>query len=737
MNHVFHRFFPVLMLLAVIFSVQAQTPSLTLEQIWKDDCFSPKTIRLGKSMQGGEHYTVVEDRYKINKYEYASGKLEKTLLDIEGKITNEEGDSLKIDNYLFDPQENQILIATETEAIFRHSSVSHFYLVDLASGQVEPLSLGGKQRLPRFSPDGSKIAFVRDNNIFLRAIDSDKEIQITHDGLYNHIINGTTDWVYEEEFSFTLGHQWSPDSKHLAFYKFEESQVKEFNMLLYGNLYPDEHRFKYPKAGEDNALVSVHIYNLETEETIKTDMGEQTNQYIPRIRWTTDSEVLAVYRLNRHQNHLEILAANAATGAARVLYEEKNKYYIDINDDLLFTPNGESFIVSSEANGFKHLYQYTMQGELVNAVTSGQWDVNSFLGFDEKTQKVYFTSHEESPLENHLYSINLDGSNKARLTHGEGYHSPSFSNNFKYFLNNYSTINTPPVYSLHAADGSLIKVLEDNDALKQKTENHHYEQVSFIKIPLEEQLELNAWVLHPPDFNPAKEYPVFMYVYGGPGSQTVTDRWNANNGAWFQMLAQMGYIVVSVDNRGTGARGEEFRKMTYMQLGKYETEDLIHAATYLGSLEYIDAQRIGIFGWSYGGYLSSLCITKGADVFAAAIAVAPVTTWRFYDTVYTERYMRTPQENPDGYDDNSPINHVDKIKGNYLLVHGSADDNVHYQNTMEMVSALTEADVDFELMIYPNHNHGIRGGNSRLHLYRMMTDFLARNLLNKQGTQDT
>ncbi len=706
----------------------ANENTITLEKIWNEQTFVPRGISLGKSMADGEHYTLVEDQHKINMYEYATGKLVRTIFNLEGLITNDEGDTPRIDNYYFDNDEKQILIAVNSESIYRHSSQSDFLIADIENNTITPLSENGKQRLATFSPNGQYIAFVRDNNIFLTSVKEQNEKQVTFDGKINHIINGTADWVYEEEFGFTKGFQWSPDSRKIAYYRFDESHVKEFVMLLYGSLYPQEYRFKYPKAGEENAHVSIHVYNLTTGNTLKLDTGEETDQYIPRIRWTRNADKIAVYRLNRHQNHLEILAFDVAGGNQYTLYEEKNKYYIDINDHLYFTKDGERFILSSEKSGYRHLYLYTIDGDEIGAITKGSWDINSFLGFDETRNLIYFTSYEQSPMQNHLYCIAPDGSEKKLLTPAEGWHSPSFSEGFRYFINNHTTINTPPVYSIHHSSGERINILEDNAELKEKLASHRFGDVTFMTVPGANGVELNTWILFPPDFDPDKEYPLFMYVYGGPDSQTVTHRWNTYNGAWFQMLAQMGYVVVSVDNRGTGARGEEFRKLTYMQLGKYETQDLIEAATFLGQLPFIDDNRIGIFGWSYGGYLSSLSLALGNDVFDAAIAVAPVTSWRFYDTVYTERYMRTPQENPEGYDNNSPINHVDKIRGAYLLVHGSADDNVHYQNTMEMADALIEANVDFDLNIYPNHNHGIFGGNARLHLYRLMTRFLEENL---------
>ena len=733
MIHYFGNYKQLLMSLFVFFvslsTVLAQQP-ISLEDIWRDRVFVPRTIRLGKSMNDGEHFTRLEGRSRINMYSYATGSFVRTLFDASQWPGEKALEKFGLDDYFFSSDEQKLLLAFNTRSIFRYSSESDFYVYDLAENVLYPLSQEGMQRLPQFSPDGSQVAFVRDNNIFLRDLGSAQETAITTDGLHNFIINGTTDWVYEEEFGFTQGFEWSPDGSSIAYYRFDESHVKEFNMLLYGELYPIEHRFKYPKAGEENAHVSIHVYHLSDGNTIAMDTGQNTDQYIPRIKWSRDPHKLAILRLNRHQNHLEILWADVRTGRTELLWEEQNKYYIEITDDLLFLDDGKTFIISSERDGFNHLYQFDLQGRLVRQLTNGPWDVRDFLGVDPKNKKLYYTSAEDSPMENHLYSIGLNGRNKQKLTQAPGYHSPAFSSGFKFFLNNYSTINQPPVFSVHDNRGREIRVLENNEALKQRLAEKGYVPAQFITIPVDEGEPLNAWIIFPPDFDENQKYPVLMYVYGGPNSQTVTDRWNTFNGAWFRMLAQQGYIVVSVDNRGTGARGEAFRKSTYMQLGKLEAWDQIAAAQYLATYPYVDKNSIAIFGWSYGGYLAALCLALGAEVFHAAIAVAPVTSWRFYDTIYTERYMRTPQENPAGYDDYSPLTHASKIKGSLLLVHGSADDNVHYQNTLEMIDALVEADADFELLIYTNYDHGIAGGNARLHLYRQMTRFLERNRSN-------
>lgn len=714
--------------LAVASAAFPNTEEITLEKLWLERHFMPESITLGRSMQDGLHYTLINEGKHLDVHRYETGEFVERIFTTEGYLEDEEGEALTIDTYTFCPAEKMLLIGVNQESIYRRSRRAEYYIWNIEAQQLSALSEGTTQRLPDFSPEGSHIAFVRRNNIYVKDLEGDTEYPVTTDGEYNHIINGTTDWVYEEEFYLTKGFEWSPDGRKIAFMRFDESHVKEFVMMKYGQLYPEEYRFKYPKAGEENAVVTLHMYDMESRETIELDTGDETDQYIPRIKWTKEPGLLSFQRLNRHQNHLELFSADAETGQKELIYEETNPYYVRITDDLTFLEGGKHFIITSEKDGYLHIYLYDMEAREMMPVTKGNFDVQDFYGLDEENGLVYYLARKESPLTNHLYVANLDGSNVRQLTQGKGTHSPSFSEGFRFFINRYATASSPPVYSIHESDGTLVEVLEDNTTLKDRISNHGFTDPEFFSFTTSEGVSLNGQIIRPDDFDPDHAYPVLMYVYGGPGHQAVVDNWNTFNGVWFQKLVQQGYIVVTVDNRGTGGRGEQFRKMTYLQLGKYETIDQIEAAKYLAAQDYVDGDRIAIFGWSYGGYLSSLCLAKGADVFSAAIAVAPVTSWRYYDTIYTERYMRTPQENPDGYDDNSPINHVDKIVGDYLLVHGTADDNVHYQNAIEMADALIEAGVDFELMIYPDHDHGIFTGPARLHLYRLMTDFLNRSV---------
>ncbi|MBS4013888.1 MAG: S9 family peptidase [Bacteroidetes bacterium] len=717
----------VVVLLAFSIDTNANENNITLEKIWKERTFIPKTIRLGRSMKDGLRYSQLEKQNTINIYDYQTGDLLETVFSSEF-IPKDQKESFIISNYYFSPDENSIIIGTEEEEIYRHSTKAKHYIWNVTNKKLTLLEKNTKQQLPTFSPDGNNIAFVRDNNIYIYSIKTGKTKQITFDGEYNKIINGLADWVYEEEFSFTQGFFWSPDNQKLAYYRFDESRVKEFNMMIYGDLYPYEYRFKYPKAGEENAIVSIHIYNVNNSKTVKVDLGKNKDQYIPRIMWTNDASKLSIQRLNRHQNHFELLIADANTGKTKLAYEEKNKYYVSVTDDLFFLKDNKEFIISSEKEGYNRLYLYNMNGSLVKPLSPQNQEVEKFFGINEDSRIAFYSAYEDHPAFINLYSINIDDLKVKRLTEQNGHNNPVFSEKYKFFINFFTTMNTPPVISIHNSDGSLVKVLEDNQLLKDKMKEYDFVEKEFFSFMTSDNIELNGYIMKPSDFDPNKKYPVLLYVYGGPGSQTVTNRWDTFNGVWYQMLVKMGYIIASIDNRGTGGRGEEFKKMTYLQLGKYETIDQIEAAKYLGNIDYIDESRIGIFGWSYGGYMSSLCISLGADYFKTAIAVAPVTHWKFYDTIYTERYMRTPQENPNGYELFSPINHTAKIKGNYLLVHGSADDNVHYQNAIEMIYSLIDEDVSFDLMIYPNQNHGISGGNSRLHLYRIMTEFILNKL---------
>lgn len=706
--------------------VNGQTKELSLDVIFKNRELRTKGPGVIIPLRDGIHY-LKNDRDTLWKYDYSTGKKDGYLC-VFSDIKDDEGKNLDIDEFTLSPDETLMLIATETEAIYRHSSKSEYYIYDLSKNQTQRLSVGGKQRLAEFSPDGRKVAFVRENNLYIKDLSNGSETAITTDGKLNSIIYGTTDWVYEEEFSFTRGFFWSPDGSRIAYYRFDESRVKEFNMPMYGTLYPEEYRYKYPKAGEDNSIVDIFVYDLKEGKSIKLNTGSENDQYLPRMMWADKSGMLAVQRLNRLQNHLEIILFDPATGNGRVVYEEKNKWYIEITDDMTFLPGGKEFLITSQKSGYNHIYLINTEGRPEKQLTNGNWEVEQILGYNPLRKLIYFKAAYSSPLNREICSVDLKGRMKV-IAGIPGTNTAQFDPTYKWFLKSWSDANTPPVYSICDANGKEIRIIEDNAALKAKMPEWGLQTREFFTFKTGQGVDLNGWMIKPSNFDPTKRYPVLVYLYGGPGSQTVTNSWGGGQ-LWYQMLAQKGIVVVSVDNRGTGFRGEEFRKMTYGQLGKYETEDQIELAKYLINQGIAEPGRIGIFGWSYGGYMSSLCLTKGSEYYNVGIAVAPVTNWRYYDNIYTERYMGLPKDNPNGYDDNSPINHVSKLNGKYLLIHGTADDNVHFQNSVEMVTALVNANKQFQTMYYPNSNHGIyTGRNTTFHLYTLMTQFLMDNLL--------
>ena len=709
-----------------------------LEDLYMRPTFYAKSVRGMNSMKDGKTYGSFE-KGQLNIYNYKTGKLEKTQFGITDLVLEGEDLPIGLQDYVLSDNEDKMLCATEMESIYRHSYHATYYIYDFNTKTLQPLSKNGKQRLATFSPDATKVAFMRDNNLFIKDLKTGEEKQFTNDGLYNHIINGAPDWVYEEEFSFSQGFYWSPDSKKIAFMKFDESNVREFQMEEFEGLYPDWYSFKYPKAGEDNSIVEIYVYDLESGKTVKMDTGKETDIYLPRIAWTKDANILAIQRLNRHQNHLEILAADATTGKSRVFYDETNDYYIDITDDWHFLEDGKRFLMTSEKSGYNHIYLYNLDGSLVKQLTNGPWDVTKVYGFDGK--EVFFQAAKNTPTDRQIYAVNLKG--QLREVIGRvGTNSATFSNDFSYLINVNSSISQPRQFELYTNKGKLVRVLEDNHEFAERLKTFNLGEKKLMKIsdpafvlPDGKQVDVDAWQILPPDFDPAKKYPVLIYVYGGPGHQTVNNSWADSDFWWMQLLAQRGIISVSINNRGSGAQGEVFKKMTYLQLGKYETEDMITLAKYMAKQPYVDADKIGIYGWSYGGFMAANGITKGADVISTAVSVAPVTNWRYYDNVYTERFMRTPKENPDGYDLNSPVHNTALIKGNYLLCHGSGDDNVHYQNAMELIKAMISNGKQFDLMIYPNKNHGIYGGyeygdgECRMHLFNKIDNFLFEHLL--------
>lgn len=719
----------VTLVLGFIFLQSYSQKEITLDDIWSKGTFRPEYVWGINWMNDGAFYSSMERNEKsvnIIKNSIKTGEKVSTIVNGESLIPANQKAPIDFDGYEFNSDESKILFTTETEGIYRRSSKSVYYLYDVKSTKIQPLS-GGKQMFATYSPDANKVAFVKENNLYFKNLSSNKEIQITKDGKRNEIINGWCDWVYEEEFGFAKAFFWSPDGSKIAYYKFNETEVPEYNMQMWGDLYPEDYRFKYPKAGEKNSVVEIKIYDIKTGTITNVNVGEVEDQYIPRIKWTNTSSKLLVYRMNRLQNTLEILQANSATGETKVIMTEKDKAYVEIFDDAYFMNSG--FIMASEKDGYKHLYYYNWDGKLINQITRGNWDVVELKGVNEDKKVLYFTSAESAAMQRDFYKINLDGSKKTKLTKEAGTHDIDMSPDTKYFIDTYSNINTPPTFKLHDGfTGKLIKQLKDNNALEVEMKEFNFTKADFFKFKTSENVELNGYMIKPADFKETQKYPVLMFVYGGPGINTVNDSWIGSNYNWYQMLAQKGYIVVSIDGRGTGYRGAEFKKCTYGQLGNLESKDQIEGAKYLKTLPYIDNNRVGIWGWSFGGYMTSLCMNIGADVFKMGIAVAPVTTWRYYDTIYTERYLGLPKDNASGYDDNSPIQHADKLKGKFLLIHGTGDDNVHYQNAVDYHNALIKAGKQFDSFHYPNRNHGIYGGNTRLHLYQMMTDYVLENL---------
>ena len=748
-------------LIAAASGLAAQTQQITLEDIWVKRAFAQKGIGAIRSMADGEHYLRMT-RTGIEKYSYLTGEKVADICIFGGPDMQKKARPLPpIEGYEMSQDEQKILLSAGFEPLYRHSGVSDYYLYDVQTKTFTKLTNEGKQRLTTLSPDGTKVAFVRDNNLYWMDLATLEEHAITTDGKVNEIINGTTDWVYEEEFAITKGFQWSPDSKKIAYMRFDESKVKEYNMQMWGALYPEDYRYKYPKAGEDNSKVSLRIYKLESGKTQYPQLGGKENsvgtpnsdgwEYLPRFQWANDN-TLAMMRMNRLQNHMQILAINSDKDDCEpdaIIYEEQDKAYVEVPDTWQFITVGkgkkakEQMLITSERDGYRHIYLYDMQGNMVKQVTTGEWEVCDVPGIDVKNQRLYYTSREHHPTQKSLFVIGFDGKKKQCLNdvtrnvkntgdmYVMGTYNATFSNGCKYYIRTFSTANEPTVYTLHDANGKLIKVLEDNSELHKKIfVDYGANRKRFKSFTTSTGVKLNYYTITPKDFDLNKRYPVLIYVYGGPGNQQVSDSYGGSDFYWYHMLAEKGYVVFCFDGRGTGGRGADFKKQTYGDLGRMECEDAIEAAKWLGQQTWVDKDRIGIWGWSFGGHLSTLALLKGNDVFKMAIAVAPVMNWRYYDNIYTERFLGLPKDNAKGYDENSPLNFADRLQGNYLLIHGTGDDNVHFQNSAEMVEKLENAGKQFEFRIYPNKNHSIYDatGNTRLNLYQLMTDFIERKL---------
>lgn len=723
-----------LLTLAVWLGVQAQAKKdITIADICKDYTFWAQSPDNLTPTADGLHYTLIVNDKRIEKYEYTTGRCVDTLvnLDLVRDCPAIDG----IDGYEVSADEQRVLLRTATRRVYRHSFEAEYFVYETRYNTLEPLSSNKPQRMAAFSPNGQMVAFVYDNDLYIKKLAYRSESAVTTDGKPNKVINGLPDWVYEEEFGFKKAFEWSDDSRELAFIRFDESEVHEYEFPVYKashpqrtecELYPGTYRYKYPKAGEANSKVSVHVYNVR-ERTIKTmDIGTETDIYVPRIFWTRTPERLGIVRLNRRQNQMEMLIANTASTVCNAIYTDRNKCFVDESalSGFIFLPDGKHFVCTSEADGYNHIYLYTMNGVLVRNLSPGNFDVTKLLGFNSRTSTVFYQAAKTSPAEREIYAATLDGKRTTCLTTGRGTHNAQFGREGLYFVDTYSSTTTPPVTTICNDKGKILRTIEDNAELRNRLKDFNISPKEFFSFETPDGISLNGYMVRPLNFDASRKYPVLMVQYSGPNSQEVLDKWDID---WEQTLAAEGYIVACIDPRGTGARGEEFRKCTYQKLGRYESDDQIAAARHLGSLPYVDASRIGIWGWSYGGFMSTLCMCR-SDVFRMGIAVAPVVNWRFYDSIYTERYMRTPQENPSGYDDNSPIEHAQNLHGRLLLVHGTADDNVHYQNQMELVDRLVQSGKQFDMFTYPNRNHSIYGGNVRYHLYTMMLEYVKEKL---------
>jgi len=702
----------------------AQQPTFSLKKLWSED-YNPERLESIRSMKNGNQYTALEkvdsSQTSIKRYDFGKPNDAVTLFS-----TSDYSEINTFSGYSFSKNEEKILLETATDQIYRRSKQAIYWIFDMRTKDLQKVS-DAKIQEPLFSPDGSKVAYVYRRNLFIKELVTNNVIQITFDGDYK-TISGITDWVYEEEFGFVRAFDWSPDSSEIVYMRFDESKVPIFSMDIYGkDVYQFPYQFRYPKAGEENSEVTLHRFTIESRKKDKINFEGERPYYIPRISYAKGANGLIIQTLNRHQNDLKVWRWNSKENTLQLILEEKEETYVSIHDNLKFLEDG-SFLWTSEKDGHNHIYHHNENGVLIRQITKGNWEVTSLYDYNPKSKEIYYQSVEGSSTERGLFAIKLSGKGKRTLQPTEGTNGATFSVGGAYYIHSYSDEKTPPIYTLYNTQENtpLFRILENEDLTKTlATFGFSDKEFSTIEVNGE---SLNMWMIKPADFDASKQYPVLMFQYSGPGSQQVANRWGDQRALWHKYLANQGYIIACVDGRGTGFKGADFKKVTYLNLVKYEALDQIAAAKKLGALPFVDANRIGIWGWSFGGHMAAHCLLTGNDVFSFRIAVAPVTNWRFYDTIYTERFMRTPQENPEGYDLNSPLNYADQLKGKFLIIHGSGDDNVHVQNTMRMVEELIQADKQFEWMIYPDKNHGIYGGNTRKHLYSKMTNFILENL---------
>jgi len=709
------------------FETLPQQKELTVELIQTNRDFFGKNLSGVQWFSGGEKFSFLKrdpaaKAAAIYEHDCKTGE-EKILVSGNDLKLKPEDQPFAIQNYEWLPNEKYLLF-TGTLPARSLKTGGAFYIYEIAKKKFFELASSEKtQENARCSPDGEKLAFVRDNNVFVVDIQSQKETQLTFDGSATRL-NGNFDWVYEEEFGIINGIEWSPDSKRIAFWQLDQSQVPELHIAKWDSLYLNFLDMRYPKAGTRGSFVKIGITEIASPKIIWVDLGEETDIYIPRIKFTADANYLSLQRLNRLQNTLDLLFADAATGKTKTVFTETDSCWIDINDNLNFFKNKKYFTWTSGKDGFQHIYLFDYSGKQIKQLTKGNFEVDKILGIDETNKQIFFTSNERNTINSDLYSVNFESGARSRITEAKGWHSVNLSSNQKYFIDRYSNANLIGSSYLYNASGKKVRDLVVNDMSAFK--DYNFSQVEFFRFKTTDGVELDASIIKPANFDPSKKYPVLVNNYSGPGSKTVMDLFGRD--LWFQLLAQKGYIVFALDNRGTGGRGELFKKMVYKNLGYWEVNDQIEGAKYLASLPYVDASRIGIWGWSYGGYMSALTLMKAADYFKAAVAVAPVTDWKFYDNIYTERYMSTPRLNPKGYESSSVIRSANQLKGKLLLIHGTADDNVHFENSAALVTKLIEENKQFQTMYYPEKNHSIYGGKTRLHLYQLMTEFILNNL---------
>lgn len=704
---------PLLMALG-IFQI-GFSQEITLDKIYSG-YYRGKGISGISSLKNGENYAVIEPD-GIVKYAFKNTEKVGTLV------------SGQFEDYILSDDEQKILLQKDSQPIYRHSFLGKFEVKDLSTGKIVSVFNGHWIQEPRFSPDAKKIAFIADNNLYYQDLDSGKVVQITHDGEKNKIINGLADWVYEEEFGHARQYEWTQNSDAIVFIKSNESEVPVMHIPIYEkNLYPMDWQYKYPKAGEKNAVVSAHVYRLDQQKTLDINLNSFKNYYIPNVFQTKKDNEIVLITSQRTQNASDVLKVNTLNGTVQKLFTETDPQWIETDNVTLEFLADNSFLWASERDGYRHLYWYHADGSLKKQITKGNWEITEYYGYNPKTKEIFVQTTQNGSINKVVSKINIDSGKSTIISEKTGNNTANFSKNFNYFIETSSTARTPFTYLLKDNAGKPLKELQNNKEQLAKLEADNFVAKEYFTIPNTVGDEMNAWIMKPKNFDPNKKYPLFMFQYSGPGSQQVSNSWDMGNGLWFNHLVQKGYIVACVDGRGTGFKGTKYKKATYKNLGKYEIEDQITAAKWFGKQQYIDQSRIGIFGWSFGGYMTSLAMTKGADVFKVGIAVAPVTNWRFYDSVYTERFLLTPQENPQGYDDNSPTQYANLLKGKFLLIHGTADDNVHFQNALVFSEALIQHKKQFDFMAYPDKNHGIYGGQTRPQLYLKMTQFILDNL---------